>query len=274
MDHRYLAIIIFVAAILLEKLALYLFLPMLSENGAVRPNYRKDLIPVAAGLTFPLVLITCFLLMTFLESHSDYRFMPYLLAVVVMALVGFVDDILGSRDTLGFRGHFSRLIKERKMTTGALKALTGGLVSFFIAWSCYDGIISLIVNTLIIALFTNSMNLFDLRPGRCVKAFLIMFLPLAYFAWDQYLLFIPLFGAVLAYFRYDLKARAMMGDTGSNVLGVTLGVMTVYGLGFTARLAVLAALILLHLYTEKYSITKTIEKSRVLKTIDMLGRGE
>ena len=77
---------------------------------------------------------------------------------------------------------------------------------------------------------------------------------------------------VLAYFNTDLKARGMMGDTGSNVLGISIGVLMALGYGIKVRLAWLVFLILMHLITEKFSLTKIIEKNRVLKFIDNLGR--
>ena len=77
---------------------------------------------------------------------------------------------------------------------------------------------------------------------------------------------------VLAYFNTDLKARAMMGDTGSNVLGISIGVLMAFGYDIKVRVGWLVFLVLMHLITEKFSLTKIIEKNRVLKFIDNLGR--
>ena len=77
---------------------------------------------------------------------------------------------------------------------------------------------------------------------------------------------------VLAYFNTDLKARGMMGDTGSNVLGISIGVLMALGYGIKVRVAWLVFLVLMHLITEKFSLTKIIEKNKVLKFIDDLGR--
>ena len=134
-------------------------------------------------------------------------------------------------------------------------------------------IIDIIVNTLIIALSTNLMNLLDLRPGRAIKAYLfimvIIFLTLTGFVQVLPLLIVP---NVLAYFNYDLKARAMMGDTGSNVLGISIGMLISFGYPFNIRLGWLIFVVIMHIFTEKYSLTKIIEKNKLLNFIDKLGR--
>ena len=117
------------------------------------------------------------------------------------------------------------------------------------------------------------MNLLDLRPGRAIKVYLIIWLvlllTLAGFEKSLLLLLLP---NVLAYFNYDLKAKAMMGDTGSNVLGISIGILFVMGYSFNIRLAWLAFLIFIHILTEKYSLTKIIENNKFLNFIDKLGR--
>ncbi|MGE5371536.1 MAG: hypothetical protein ACM3QZ_06050 [Solirubrobacterales bacterium] len=274
MDAKYLAIFVFFFAVLLEEAALNLMLPMLERGGALRENYRKEKIPVSAGITFPLVLIACFILIQFSGSFIDQHYFIYLLSVLAMGFLGFIDDMLGGRDTLGFKGHFTKLLKERTLTTGGLKAFGGGIIAAYAALFFSSGILEFIVNTLLIALFTNSMNLFDLRPGRCIKAFLVLFAPLLLLADTDLLMFIPLFGAVLIYFPYDLKARAMMGDTGSNVLGITLGLLAVYGYPLVVRIVLVLLLIGLHILTERISLTKIISENRYLDFFDRLGRSE
>lgn len=271
-DPRYLALFVFIIGILLETIIIHIVLPMLERCGAVRENYRHERIPVAGGLTFPITILLCCVLIQLSNGYTGNRFTHYLLAVMVMAFLGFIDDMLGQRDSLGFRGHFSRLLKKGELTTGALKALGGGIIAIYVSLFYSRTLGEFVVNVLLIALFTNCMNLFDLRPGRCVKAFILLFIPLLVFSGNYYLLFMPIAGAVLAYFPYDLKARVMMGDTGSNVLGVTLGIMAVYGLNLPTRVGLVAALILLHIFTERYSLSKIIDGNRFLHWFDRLGR--
>ena len=134
-------------------------------------------------------------------------------------------------------------------------------------------IIDIIVNTLIIALSTNFMNLFDLRPGRAIKVYLVIII-IILFTLTGYIQILPLLilPNVIAYFNYDLKAKAMMGDTGSNVLGISIGILMALGYTLNVRIAWLIFLILIHILTEKFSLTKIIEKNKVLNFIDRLGR--
>lgn len=271
-DPRYLAVFVFIIAILLETVVIQIVLPMLARCGAVRENYRHDQVPVAGGLTFPITILLTYVLIQLTNGYTGNRFTLYLLAVTGMAFLGFIDDMLGQRDSLGFRGHFGRLLKRGELTTGALKALGGGMIAIYVSLFYSRSLEEFILNVLVIALFTNCMNLFDLRPGRCVKAFLLLFIPLLLVSDSYYTVFIPIAGAIVAYFPYDLKARVMMGDTGSNVLGVTLGIMAVYGLELPAKLALLTGLILLHIFTERYSLSKVIDNNRFLRWLDSLGR--
>lgn len=259
---------------LAEGLLLFFLLPMLKATGAVRKNYLGQDIPVSVGLTFPLAMLPVFLLYIILGAGQDnYQF--FLLALTVISFLGFIDDMLGQRDTLGLRGHLGALLQGR-LTTGGLKALGGGFTAFFIAVILGGAWWNIVLNTLLMALFTNMMNLLDLRPGRAIKGYLlfIMLIVAATLVKIDYLLLLPLLGAVLCYLPIDVKARAMMGDAGSNVLGLALGIYAASWLPWEARLAFLFFLIAMHIYTEKYSLTTTIENNKLLRAIDQLGRSE
>jgi UDP-N-acetylmuramyl pentapeptide phosphotransferase/UDP-N-acetylglucosamine-1-phosphate transferase len=259
---------------LVEGLLLFFLLKMLKEVGAVRKNYQGIDIPVSVGLTFPLAMMVV-LFVYVLLGYEQNQYQGFMLGLMSISFLGFIDDMLGQRDTLGFRGHFGALFHGR-LTTGGLKALGGGFIAFFIAVSLGGTWWNVVLNTLIMALFTNMMNLLDLRPGRAVKGFLFFLLMIAITALAKvdYLLMAPLLGAVLCYLPTDVRARAMMGDAGSNVLGFALGYYATTSLSLTARLTSLVFLIAIHLYTDKNSLTRTIENNALLKAIDQLGRGE
>jgi UDP-N-acetylmuramyl pentapeptide phosphotransferase/UDP-N-acetylglucosamine-1-phosphate transferase len=258
--------------ILLERVVLSFLTGMLTEAGAVRKNYKGVDIPVSIGLSFPVVVMLVLLIYAFMQWYED-SYHLYVLALMSVSFLGFIDDMLGQRDTLGFKGHFGALFKGR-LTTGGLKALGGGLVAFFIAFFVSGGWFDTILNTLILALFTNMLNLLDLRPGRAVKGFLFFAVVIVLLAWGKvdWVLLMPLAGAVLGYFRYDLSARVMMGDAGSNVLGLALGYLVVTSLSIYSRIGVVLFLIGMHILTEKYSLTAIIEKTAFLRYIDNMGR--
>jgi hypothetical protein len=261
-----------VAGAVIEGMVLFLLIDMLKEAGAVRKNFQGIDIPVGTGLSFPMTVMLIFIGYA-LFSWYDNSYHLFILGLMSISFLGFIDDMLGQRDTLGFKGHIGSLL-HGKLTTGGLKALGGGMIALFLALFASTGWINIIVNTIIMALFTNMLNLLDLRPGRAVKGFLFFLLVIVLLAGGKinWLLVSPLIGGVLYYFRFDLKALTMMGDSGSNVLGLALGFITITSLALVPRLGVLFFLVAIHIYTEKYSLTETINKVYILRIIDEMGR--
>ena len=251
-----------------------LFKNMLISSNIVRPNYKQVDIPVSMGIVFLPMLVINGIILSFFTTKTEellYLFM-FIFGVMSMFLAGIMDDIIGNRDVSGLKGHFKSMFKGT-LTTGGFKALFGGFVGLIISISISKNIIDLIINTLIIALSTNLMNLLDLRPGRAIKVYLTitiaMFFTSVGYVKNLILLILP---NVVAYFKMDLKAKSMMGDTGSNVLGISIGIIFVMSYSINTRIAWLVFLIFIHVLTEKYSLTKIIEKNKLLNFLDKLGR--
>ena len=251
-----------------------LFRSLLIESNVLRPNYKKDMIPVSMGIVFlPMLIINAIILAYFTTNFKDMLYIfIFLFGLVSMFFAGILDDIIGNRDVSGLKGHFKSLLNG-KLTTGGFKALFGGFVGLIISIAISKDLTDIIINTLIIALSTNLMNLLDLRPGRAIKGYLLISIVLL-FTLGEYTrnLLLLIFPNVIAYFNQDLKAKAMMGDTGSNVLGISIGILFVMGYPLKVRLIWLAFLIFIHILTEKYSLTKIIENNKFLNFIDKLGR--
>ena len=64
----------------------------------------------------------------------------------------------------------------------------------------------------------------------------------------------------------------MMGDAGSNVLGISIGFLVVLTFSIFTKILVLVFLVGIHIFTEKYSLTNIIKKNRFLNYLDELGR--
>jgi UDP-N-acetylmuramyl pentapeptide phosphotransferase/UDP-N-acetylglucosamine-1-phosphate transferase len=64
----------------------------------------------------------------------------------------------------------------------------------------------------------------------------------------------------------------MLGDTGANVIGATLGLGVVLGLGSEGRTGVLIALIVLNVLAELLSFSRVIERVPLLRAFDRLGQ--
>ncbi len=191
------------------------------------------------------------------------------------AVFGAYDDLRGSGDRRGFRGHISALLAG-EVTTGAVK-LGGigatGLVSGVMAGGPPADVV---INAGLIAGGANLLNLFDLRPGRAIKvtigsAGLISALAGPDAAAATAGTAAPL-GAAVALLPEDLGESAMLGDCGANALGAMLGAAAAVTLPRPARLALLAGIAGLTAASEKVSFTKVIARTPALHRLDMLGR--
>ena len=265
--------IIFILGLVGTYLMIPLFKNLLVESNCIRPNYKGEMIPVSMGIVFlPMIIINGIILAFFtVDFISLSCLFIFIFGMMAMFFAGIIDDTIGNRDVSGLKGHFKSLFKGT-LTTGGFKALFGGFVGLIISVSISKDIIDIVVNTLVIALSTNLMNLFDLRPGRAIKVYLVIMITI-FFTLSGYIQILPLLilPNVLAYFNFDLKAKAMMGDTGSNVLGISIGILMVLGYTLKVRIVWLVFLVLIHLLTEKFSSTKIMEKNKVLNFIDRLG---
>jgi len=254
----------------------------LLDAGLVRTNYR------GIGLAFPLgaVLATAALValapLAFLNDRADLdllspdlrQWMPYLLGV---AFLGFLDDSLGQGEAAGaprgWRGH-ARALRSGSLSTGAVKALGALALAAYVVSGRGLESWRYIADVVLLILATNLFNLLDLRPGRAEKGLVLLGLGLCLGAWTLAPLeLLGIFaGPALVGAAFTLRERAMLGDTGSNLLGAVGGVWLLTTLGPDARLIALAAVVGLTIYGELRSISATIESVPPLRWLDSLGR--
>jgi UDP-N-acetylmuramyl pentapeptide phosphotransferase/UDP-N-acetylglucosamine-1-phosphate transferase len=126
----------------------------------------------------------------------------------------------------------------------------------------------------VLVLATNVFNLLDLRPGRSVKAFVLLGIGLTLSTQNtEALAAMGIFaGAVLVAGFYDLRERAMLGDTGSNAIGALAGLWMVLTLDTDGQLVALVVLVLINIFGEFRSISSVIEKTPGLRHLDSAGR--
>lgn len=270
---NYTNILSFIISIILSYIATPMILDMLFRSKTIRLNYRNEEIPVGMGILFIFVQMISMSIVILLGWANMKYVMSYLLAFTLMGMVGLLDDLIGEEDVKGFKGHVKAFFRGF-LTTGFIKAGMGFFVALLFSITISKDIINIIINTLVIALFTNLMNIFDLRPGRSIKVFLLISLIMLFSANTREYNFIlySIYGILIIYFPIDLKARAMMGDVGSNVIGITLGIYCALTQTLLAKSIYLLMLILIHILAEKVSITKVIENNKILNYIDNLGR--
>jgi UDP-GlcNAc:undecaprenyl-phosphate GlcNAc-1-phosphate transferase len=254
----------------------------LRDAGLVRTNYR------GAELAFPLgaVLATAALValapLAFLDDRADLdlldpelrRWLPYLLGV---AFLGFLDDSLGRGEAVetprGWRGH-ARALREGRLSTGAIKAIGALALAAYVVSGRGLESWRYLADVGLLILATNAFNLLDLRPGRAEKGLAALAVGLSLGAWTLAPLeLLGVFaGPILIGAAFTLRERAMLGDTGSNLVGAVAGVWLLTTLGGDGRLVALAAVLGLTIYGELRSISKTIESVPPLRWLDSLGR--
>jgi UDP-GlcNAc:undecaprenyl-phosphate/decaprenyl-phosphate GlcNAc-1-phosphate transferase len=272
-------IVALIAAILLTPP----ILRHLSEEGFVRENWRGATLPFPGGIAIVAAAILALGLCAAVAHLTDEVSIvedagvgaTYLLGV---ALLGLVDDLLAGASR-GWRGHGGAVLRG-EFSTGALKAVgTLALALWTVAAPLFDDGRYLLAVALLV-LTTNLFNLLDLRPGRAVKALVLLGIPLALFAWDaaEWWGVTPLWGLgpflapVLVVGVYDLRERTMLGDTGANLIGGLAGLWMVLALDTTGQLIALAAVLALTVYGEFRSLSALIERTPLLRQIDSIGR--
>lgn len=313
---------------LVPALAMRGLAPSLAVSPFVVENYRGRRVFLGLGLAWVVWAVSLFTASTIFEvvaSASDVAYgtvemllfdaftMPLYVVPVILTLAaaafGMADDVFGTGDDRGFRGHLTALTRGR-ITTGGLKLLGIGLVAAVHAWRSGPsqavgqdpaGVIVLwwVAGTLVIALAANLMNLLDLRPGRALKAYVIL-ATVATTAFvtqtvDRYAelaaqsgmswvdadtaivlasLVVVLLGPALAIWKYDLGERGMLGDAGSNAMGAIVGYILVRALPLPWLVGVAVLLLGLNLLSERISFSRLIEQVGPLRYLDGLGRAK
>lgn len=248
--------------------------PLLRVLGMVRPNFRGDRIPVSFGILMLLWSGPVLIGLAVLAPPMRRELAAFAAVVTGMGVLGFADDRWGDRSRTGLKGHFRAFFIEGVVTTGFVKAagglLLGVLVPKMVLQRTWP---DALLDGLVIALSANALNLFDLRPGRAGAVFLVLGSALAAVRWTSpgvFPLAFVIIPALVVYER-DSRGRAMMGDSGSNLLGGALGLAATLAFpGTTSRFVALGVLAALHILAERVSLTQVIEKNPLLRGVDRL----
>jgi UDP-GlcNAc:undecaprenyl-phosphate/decaprenyl-phosphate GlcNAc-1-phosphate transferase len=210
-----------------------------------------------------------------LLDSSGQRGLAVAVASVGSGVVGGYDDLYGSTQAKGFRGHL-RALRSGELTSGTIKVLGVGLSAAAAAvlvqrsrpgcpkpvCSALDGML----DTGLIAATANLTNLLDLRPGRAAKAIVLLGSGLVGFGAA------PAVGTAAGSLPTDLAGQSMLGDCGANALGAAVGTAAAQALSRRFRLLAFASVTALNLISERVSFTAVIERTPLLRRLDLLGR--
>lgn len=193
------------------------------------------------------------------------------LGTAAAGCLGAYDDLAGSGDDRGFRGHAAAL-RRGTLTTGMAKVLGIGATGLAAGVLLHAAPVDAVLAGGVIAGTANLLNLLDLRPGRATKAALLLAAPaLARGGVATALVAAPI-GAALALLPADLGERSMLGDCGANAMGALLGTAIAASAGRATLAGHLAALVAVTAASEKISFTRVIEATPGLRELDRLGR--
>ena len=237
-------------------------------------------------------------------------------------VAGYIDDVDqgahdGGKVAKGLKGHLGALA-HGQVTTGVIKiagigasALAASALVGSKATSVGGKVADLALNTVLIAGTANLANLLDLRPGRALKATVLVATPLSYFscaaaktpasgasvtsatasvasgasgapsakpvspaspASAQRLLASGLNAAAITALVEDLQETTMLGDTGANAAGALLGTSLAANDSWKLRLGTALGVVGLILASEKVSFSKVIAANPALNWLDQLWR--
>lgn len=270
--------------------------PRLAKTAPRMPNYRGRQVYLGLGIMWAVWMIgvmlaisACTLVLGTVPAWLDLVGRASPLVVGACAL-GCFDDMVGSHDPAkGFRGHLGAL-KRGELTTGMIKMAGIGVLGLVTAVSSSGTpdltsphyIALVLAKAAVMGLCANEINLFDLRPARALKVYvmglaisavvLASLLGTAAGAGSVATMALLSLVPVVAIWPYDASEQGLMGDAGSNAMGAFLGYFICTTMPLAGIAAVAFVLLALNLLSERVSYSALIARVPVLAWIDGLGR--
>jgi UDP-GlcNAc:undecaprenyl-phosphate/decaprenyl-phosphate GlcNAc-1-phosphate transferase len=252
------------------------------RSGFERANYRGARVAFPAGAVLIAVSLIALAPLAVLDDRADLDLLDpdlrrWAIYAIGLALLGLLDDSLGSGSEpdspRGWRGH-ARALAAGRFSTGFVKAAGALALAAFATSGRGLQDWRYAVDLLLLLLSTNLFNLLDLRPGRAEKGLALLLAGLCIGAWtasplDLMGVFI---GPVAVGTLFTLRERAMLGDTGSNLVGAIAGISLLTVLGADGRLIALGVVAALTVFGEFRSISAAIDRIMPLRALDSIGR--
>jgi UDP-GlcNAc:undecaprenyl-phosphate/decaprenyl-phosphate GlcNAc-1-phosphate transferase len=254
----------------------------LTQAKLVRKNYAGRRLAFPLGAVLVAASLVALAPLAPLDDRADLDLLDpelrrWFAYAVGVAFLGLFDDAIGRGELpdteRGWRGH-ARAVLSGRLSTGAVKAIGALALAAYATSGLGRESLDYVVDLALLLLATNLGNLLDLRPGRAEKALLLVGVGLCLGYWTvEPLELLGLFlGPVIVGAWFTLREKAMLGDTGSNLIGALIGVWLVTTLPDPGRLIALGVLIAITVYGEFRSISAAIERIPPLRWLDSLGR--
>ena len=197
------------------------------------PMPRTGGIGILAGITAGLAVV-------FAYQHSDW--VLWLMAISsLIALMGFIDDVIG----LSFKVKFLVQIVGAILAIWLIGVNIPYITNPFSHTKIEFGILGPVVAVVWIVGITNAINLSDGLDGLAAGLSAISALTLAVTSArtnaSAALAALAIFSSAVAFLKYNFHpAKTFMGDTGSQLLGFTLAVLSIKGASLSASTLSLA----------------------------------
>ena len=175
-----------------------------------------------------------------LYALNDLNYVLIFVGITLMFLVGLIDDITQLSPLVKFGGQIvaAVIVVYSGISIGTVRmVITGDFIDF--------GAFDMPVSVLYLLVFVNIINLIDGLDGLASGIVAIMAAALCYIVMMRgNILFaftcIALIGVCLAFLRYNFfPASVFMGDSGSMLLGLVLGIVSIIGVTRTQGLTIM-----------------------------------
>ncbi|MBB5173052.1 hypothetical protein [Texcoconibacillus texcoconensis] len=196
-----------------------------------------------------------------------------LVYLTVVTLLGLFDDLYGSDVAKGVKGHVLYCLDHGTVTTGIVKLVGLPIAAFVYLFSRFEGQLNVAVLLALLnfTLFPHVVNLFDTRPLRSFKLFMIfLFIVICFYIPDFSWFFVFVITLVI-WAGLEMYERAMLGDNGAALIGGGMGLLSLL-VPFSVQIVFLLIAFLLTVAAERMSFHKIIEKRPFLQRIDQIGR--
>lgn len=185
---------------------------------------------------------------------------------------GLVDDLYPTGPR-GLANHL-RALASGHMTTGILKLMVAvGSALIVVVLLDRGNALARVAAVVLIAGTTNVWNALDVRPGRALKSFHVVALALLAFQAAPPIAFVAsVWPVAIVALPLDLRERAMLGDSGSNLLGFAVGVQLAASLPTWSLWIAAVVAVGLNVLADTFRLSRAIAAVRPLRWFDGLGR--
>lgn len=239
---------------------------------------HKEPTPRAGGIAMVIGIITTLILFCILslilKLTIDTKIIGFILGELVIATMGFIDDVKNLRPLYKF---LFQLVAGMIVYVFGI-SIAGVKLSFIYPHLLDFGLWSFPITLIWVLLITNAVNLIDGLDGLAAgissiaSASLLVLFSIVGAEITVIVITLALVGATIGFLPYNFNpAKTFMGDTGSNFLGFTIATVSIMGLakGYTMFAIVIPLIVCgVPVFDMIFAIVRRLIKHQKLTTPD------